>query len=85
MTVTILVNFLITIGVVEINASGVLTCVNVETKVSVMNTAPGIIAAPIPAAHGVDARSHVPEARCWTSVSLAMMGDVILVIKPLCI
>ena len=82
MTVTILV---VMHGDVEISAPGVLTCVNVETKLSVMNTAPAIIAAPAPAAHGVKARSHVPEAGCWTSVRLVKTGDVTQAISPPCI
>ena len=63
-------------GDVEISVSGVLTCVNVETKLSVMKSAPANIAAPTPDAHGTDTRSHVPEAGCWTSVSLVRTGDV---------
>ena len=61
MNVTILV---IRFGGVEISAPGGLTCVNVETKLSVLNSASAIIAAPTPAAHGAMTRSHVPEAGC---------------------
>ena len=85
MTVTILVNFLITIGDVEINAPRTLTCVIVETKVSVMNTGPDIIAAPTLAAHEAEALSHVPKARCWTSVSLVRTGVATLAMTPPCI
>ena len=76
-----IVNILIPNGDVEISAPILLTCVNVETKLSVMNSDPTNIAAPTPAAHGVKARSHVPEARCWTSVSL-VTGDVTQAITP---
>ena len=63
MIVTILV---IKLGDVEISApTGIrIACVNVGTKLSVMKSAPANIAAPTLAAHGAQARSHVPEARC---------------------
>ena len=63
-------------GDVEISAPKCLTFVNVETLLSVGNSAAAIIAAPAPAAHGRDARSHVLEAGCWKSVSLVRTGYV---------
>ena len=72
MNVTILVSN----GDVEISAPRILICVNVETKLSVMKSPLAIIAAPTTAAHGAQARSHVPEAGCWTSMSLVKTGDV---------
>ena len=60
MTVTIMV----TNGDVGIIASGRLTCVNVETLLSVGNSPPAIIAAPTSAAQRAETRSHVPEAGC---------------------
>ena len=80
MIVTILPN-----GDVEISAPGLLTFVNVETKLSVMKSSPANIAAPTQAAHRVKARSHVPEARCRTSVRLVKTGDVTPAITPPCI
>ena len=82
MSVTILA--VVITGDVEINVPGGLTCVNVETKLYVMNSGPNNIAAPTPAAQRVKARSHVPEARCWTSVSL-VRGDVTPAMSPPCI
>ena len=81
MTVTILV---IRFGGVEISAPGGLTCVNVETQLSVMNPLAANIAAPTPAANKAEARLHVPEAGCWTSVRLARMGDVTPTMIPPC-
>ena len=78
MTVTILV---VANGDVEISASGILSGVNVETKFSVMKSASANIAAPTPAAHGAETRSHVPEVGCWTSVSL-VTGDVTQAMTP---
>ena len=80
----ITVPILITIGDVEINVPCGLTCVNVETQLSVMNPLAANIAAPTPAANKAEARSHVPEAGCWTSVRLARMGDVTPAMIPPC-
>ena len=68
-------------GDVEISASLGMNCVNVETKLSVMSSTTGIIAAPTYIAigtttDGAQTRSYVPEARCWTSLSLVMTADV---------
>ena len=81
MTVTILVSN----GDVEISAPRILICVNVETKLSVMNSHPTNIAVPAPAAHGQKEKSHVPEAGCSTSVSLVKTGDVTLTMNLPCI
>ena len=62
-------------GDVEISAPQGQNCVNVETNFSSGESAPATIAAPTPAAQRVKAGSHVPEAGCWTSLSL-VTGDV---------
>ena len=77
-TVWMTVNIIVITGDVEISAPGGLTCANVETTLSFGNSALAIIAAPTPAAQrtGIQARSHVPEAGCWTSVRLVKTGAV---------
>ena len=70
------VSILLEDGDVEICAPGRLLFVNVEHKLSVMKSAQAIIAAPTPAAHGAETRSHAPEAGCWTSLRLVRTEDV---------
>ena len=72
-------------GDVEISAQRGLNCVNVETNFSSGESAPANIAVPTPAAQRVKAGSHVPEARCWTSVSLVRTGDVTPAMRQPCI
>ena len=63
MTIKVTIMVWVSNGDVEINAPGIMICVNVETKPFVLNKFPANIAAPAPAAHGAEARSRVPEAR----------------------